>query len=219
MKVGEMRERINRLAKGIVDAEVPVAVVEPEQISGTILAGELVNYELYIKDQAGRYIKGLVYSSNIRVRLKNRAFGGIRNRIPYEVDTTYLTQGDVIEGAFYLVTDGGERKVPYSFGVELGSSGKLLDALKTPQDYGEVARMDLELALRIYDFQDFSEAPFMQDLHVRTLYDGLRTGTNRQNLLEEFLVGIGAKEPVALVCDQKPWVFQEVRELDRKSVV
>lgn len=218
MKVGEMRERINRLAKGIVDAEVPVAVVEPEQISGTILAGELVNYELYIKDQAGRYIKGLVYSSNIRVRLKNRAFGGIRNRIPYEVDTTYLTQGDVIEGAFYLVTDGGERKVPYSFGVELGSSGKLLDALKTPQDYGEVARMDLELALRIYDFQDFSEAPFMQDLHVRTLYDGLRTGTNRQNLLEEFLVGIGAKEPVALVCDQKPWVFQEVRELLKEQL-
>ena len=146
-----MKERINRLAKGIVDAEVLETVMQPEQISATILAGELVDYELYIADTAGRYIKGLVYSSNIRVRLKNHAFGGIRNRISYEVDTTYLTQGDVIEGAFYLVTSGGERKVPYSFGVELGASGKLLDALKTPADYAQVARMDLEMALRIYD--------------------------------------------------------------------
>ena len=52
-----MKERINRLAKGIVDAEVLETVMQPEQISATILAGELVDYELYIADTAGRYIK------------------------------------------------------------------------------------------------------------------------------------------------------------------
>ncbi|MCI8577242.1 MAG: hypothetical protein HFG64_06960 [Lachnospiraceae bacterium] len=213
-----MKERINRLAKGIVDAEVLETVMQPEQISATILAGELVDYELYIADTAGRYIKGLVYSSNIRVRLKNHAFGGIRNRISYEVDTTYLTQGDVIEGAFYLVTSGGERKVPYSFGVELGASGKLLDALKTPADYAQVARMDLEMALRIYDYQDFVEAPFMQDIHVRAMYDGLRTGPNRQNQLEEFLVGIEAKEPVELACEDESLLFENVQEIQAEKL-
>lgn len=207
-----MRERINRLAKGIVDAEVLETVTQPEQISATILAGELVDYELYIADRAGRYIKGLVYSSHNRVRLKSQAFGGIRNRISYEVDTTYLTQGDVIEGAFYLVTSGGERKVPYSFGVELGASGKLLDALKTPADYAKVAHMDLEMALRIFDYEDFVEAPFMQDIHVRTVYDGLRAGPNRQNLLEEFLVGIRAKEAVELECEEKPILLEHVQD-------
>jgi len=214
-----MREKINRLAKGIVDGELPEAVIRPEQIQESILAGELANRELYIADMEGRYIKGLVYSSNLRVRIKNHAFGGVRNRVSYEVDTSYLTQGDVIEGAFYLVTNGGEKKVPYSFSVELGVSGKTLEGLKTPKDYAKIAQRDSETALRLFEYQDFVEAPFMQDLHIRALYDGLRGGANRPNLLEEFLVATGAKEEVRLSCDTEPRVFSQVYQPEREELV
>lgn len=214
-----MRERINRLAKGIVDWETPEVVIRPEQIRETILAGELANRELYIVDMEGRYIKGLIYSSNLRVRVKNSAFGGVRNRVSYEVDTAYLTQDDVIEGAFYLVTNGGEEKVPYSFVVELGVSGKTLESLKTPADYGRIAEKDAETALRLFEYQDFVEAPFMQDLHIRTLYDGLRGGANRQNLLEEFLVAMKVKPEVSLSCDTAVREFSHVHQLQKEELV
>lgn len=198
-----MRERINRLAKGIVDAEELALTVVPESVEETVQAGEVARGELYLADTQGRFIKGLVYSSNQRVHIVNSAFGGNRNHIAYEVDGSYLTGEDVIEGAFYLVTNGGEKKIPYSFSVELGKSGKLLESLKTPADFADLTHRDQELALRLFEYKDFTEAPFMQSLSVRALYDGLRGRLNRQNQLEEFLVALHAKEPVRLQVDEK----------------
>lgn len=196
-----MRERINRLAKGIIDAEAPVLLIQPQSIEEPVCAGELAGKEIYVADKDGRFVKGLVYSSNIRVRVRSNAFGGNRNHIGYEVDSTYLTRGDVIAGAFYLVTNGGEVKIPYSFTVELGVSGRTLEALKTSGDFAELAQKDSDMALRLFEYQDFVEAPFMQDLSIRALYDGLKGHSNRQNLLEEFLVALKAKQPVRLETD------------------
>lgn len=199
-----MRERINRLAKGIVDLEVPELRISPEQIEERVNADEVTKKEISVADVNGLHIKGLVYSSNIRVKVKNNAFGGSRNHIGYEVDSSHLTQGDSITGAFYFVTGGGERKVPYEFHVDLGVSGRTLEGLKTPEDFGRIAKNDLDTALRLFEYQDFVEAPFMQDMHIRTLYDGLKGHAGRQNLLEEFLVALKLKEPVELSFDQEP---------------
>ncbi len=207
-----MRERINRLAKGIVDAEQLKILVTPETITETVHAGEVTRKELYVAEAQGRFIKGLVYSSNMRVRLVSDTFGGNRNRVSYEVDSRNLSGADVIEGAFYLVTNGGERKLPYSFSIDIGASGKMLAKLKTPADLAELARQDKDLALRLFEYRDFVEAPFMQDLHIRALYDGLKGGLNHQNRLEEFLVALGAKKPVSLEVDASPRRYDGVKE-------
>lgn len=199
-----MRERINRLAKGIVDAEILTLSIAPEMIQETVRADEVIRKEFYVTDQQGRFVKGLVYSSNMRVRVLNNAFGGNRNRISYEVDSRHLSKDDVIEGAFYLVTNGGEKKLPYSFSIELGLYSKTLAELKAPSDFAELAKRDWELALRLFEYQEFVGAPFMQDLHIRALYDGLKGRLNRSNQMEEFLVGMKAKEQVRLKADHSP---------------
>ncbi len=51
----------------------------------------------------------------------------------------------------------------------------------------------METALRLLEYPDFVEVPFMQDLHVRALYDGLKGHGSRANFMEEFLVGLGVK--------------------------
>lgn len=207
-----MRERINRLARGIVEGESPVLQIEPQSVKDSVPAGAVTKKELYISDEQGRFIKGLIYSSNMRVRLCDSAFGGSRNRILYEVDGRHLSGEDVITGNFCLVTNSGERKVPYSFSVNLGGTGKTLDSLKTPADFAALAKRDSDLSLRLFEYQDFVEAPFMQDLHTRALYDGLRGRLNRQNQLEEFLVALGAKKPVALTVSTEPRFYENVEE-------
>lgn len=210
-----MRERINRLAKGIVDGDMPVLCMLPEKIEEPVQAGELTVKELYIADAEGRFVKGLIYSSNNRVRIRNQAFGGNRNHITYEVDSTYLNRDDVIAGAFYLVTNGGERKIPFSFSIELGVSGRILEGLKTAEDFAQIARKDQDMALRLFEYQDFVMAPFMQELSVRTLYDSLRGRANRQNLLEEFLLALKVKEPVKLTTDLKTRQYSGVKRLSK----
>lgn len=76
-----MRERINRLAKGIVDAEIPEVFVLPETCGGMVTAGQVCRKELYVADRYGCFVKGLVYSSHPCVRVLGSSFGGNRNRI------------------------------------------------------------------------------------------------------------------------------------------
>ena len=131
----------------------------------------------------------------------NSAFGGLRNRIIYEVNVGFSEHGDEIKGSFYLVTNGGEREIPYSLRVQAGDAGEVLGNLKTPRDFAVLAKKDLEKALRMFEYQDFTEAPFMQDSRVRTIYDGLKGRAGRRNLLEEFLVALQVKEPVKLTLE------------------
>ncbi len=201
-----MRERINRLAKGIIDMEVPKLLIQPERIEEEVQAGEAVRREVFITSENGLHSKGLVYSSNSRVQVLNSSFGGLRNHISYEVNSRYLEYGDVIEGSFYLVTNGGEKEIPYSFRVRAGTSGRTLGQLKEPKDFAGMAREDYEMALRIFEYRDFTEVPFMQDMHVRALYDGLKGHGSRYGQLEQFLIALGVKEPVKL----------EVQELRRE---
>ena len=102
-----MRERINRLAKGIIDPEMPRMTINPQQLDEQVPVGTSVRGEISITSTNGLNIKGLAYSSHFRVKVLNSAFGGLRNRVVYEIDTKYLESGDEMGGRFFLVSNGG----------------------------------------------------------------------------------------------------------------
>ena len=106
-----MRERINRLAMGIVDTSKPKVIWTPDAIEETI------RRELFIGTEGGGSVKGLAYSTSDRVRIfaDHASFGGVRNRIAYEVDTSFMEAGDEIDGMFNLVTSCGEIEIPLCF--------------------------------------------------------------------------------------------------------
>lgn len=202
-----MRERINRLAKGIIDTEIPELEISEIQSEEPVQPDSKTKREILITSINNLHCKGLVYSSNPRVKVLGGAFGGIRNRIAFEIDSSYLKNGDIIEGFLYLVTNAGEKEIPYSFKVEQGIYGQTLNGLVTAADFAKLAQRDMDTAIRLFEFQDFIEAPFMQNVSVRTIYDGLKGRGNRYNLLEEFLVALNVKPPVALTADMDDRVY------------
>ena len=103
-----MRERIMRLSRGIVDAEMPKLFLDPVKIEETLGSDTVYKRELYLASENNLYIKGLAYSSHSRVKILKSAFGGLRNHIVYEVDTSWCENGDLIKGNFTLVTNSGE---------------------------------------------------------------------------------------------------------------
>ena len=193
-----MRERINRLARGIVDAELPKLFLSPVKVEETLGSDTIYKRELYLSSENNLSIKGLAYSTHSRVRIASRSFGGLRNHIVYEVDTSWCENGDVIRGTINLVTNGGELEVPFLFCVETTASIRVLSTLHTVEDFVDLAQKDMDLALRLMEYKDFTDAPFLQDLRVRAVFDGIRGHGNRQNALEEFFLGLGVKEPVEL---------------------
>ena len=63
------------------------------------------------------------------------------------------------------------RDSPYVFHVETAASGQVIGTLLTAQDFAKLAAKDNDLAIRLLEYQDFVDAPFMQDLRTRAIYD------------------------------------------------
>ena len=134
-----MNEIINRLAKGITETEKPKAELSPASFSESVNFAESGRREFSLRSINGIGLKGLVYSDNPRVRIENAVFTGGRNRIFFQVDTSFLKEGTVIFGRICLITNAGEFAVPYRFTAE-GQS--VYDRPETEETEGVVLSAD-----------------------------------------------------------------------------
>lgn len=214
-----MRERINRLAKGIIDTELPRVAAAPVSIDDTVRPQTEEKKEFYVGSLNGLNVKGLVYSSNLRVRVPVNAFGGLRNHIAYGVDTACLPAGAEIRGEFDLVTNAGEYKIPYVFRGELSTSARAIGELKSAAGFAKLAMEDAAAAVRLMEFEDFVDAPFMQDLRTRAIYDTLKGHGSRRNCLEEFLVALGQKNPVTVTLEGAERKYERLTVMAEDEVV
>lgn len=214
-----MRERINRLARGIVDAELPKLSLSQNSVEETLVSDTVYRRELLITSENHLYIKGLAYSSHTRVKILNAAFGGLRNHVVYEVDTSWCEHGDTIKGSINLVTNSGEIEVPFLFHVEMPESLRVVSSLKTVEDFAALAQKDMDLALRLMEYRDFLDAPFMQDLHVRTVYEGLKGHGKRQNALEEFFLALGVKDAIELTLSTAEKRYERLSDVITDKVI
>ncbi len=204
--VGEytVKEQISLLAKG-QQMERPLQLhVMPEEIRMSLAAGQNYRGELDLQEAGGRLMKGLLYSSHRRVRLHTEQFAGEYTVAEYEVETAELEPGDQIQGAFRLVTNAGERTIPYLFEMTVPVGKTAYDRIKTIEAFADLARQDFDVALTIFENSSFLSLPFMKQPAFAALYHGLYGRGDRRGALEEFLTGCGAKEQLRLTVEEKP---------------
>ena len=91
-----MRERINRLARGIVDAELPKLFLSPVKVEETLGSDTIYKRELYLSSENNLSIKGLGLLHPFQGEDRLPVLRGLRNHIVYEVDTSWCENGDVI---------------------------------------------------------------------------------------------------------------------------
>ena len=196
-----MREKINRLANGIIDRDIPKISIAPETMNLPIKSDEIVRMDIKVNSLNNIHVKGLAYSSSYRVKVLTPSFGGQNNIIQIKIDSRFLKSGAVIEGVIDLVTNAGEFSVPYSYRVLTGQTNDVLSEIKTIEDFMIIAKEDAQTALRVFEYKDFINIPFMDDIKLRALYEAFSNRNNKPNALEEFLVAINKKEPVKVTSD------------------
>ena len=197
-----MRERINRLARGFVEYGNCDVQFSCQEIRETVAAGKKDRGEFRIYNHENILLKGLVYSTDRRVKLKNDQFGGTGCLISYDVDASRDASGTIIQGEFQIVSNFGEFTIPYSFFVITGEN-EIIGRLTTPEAFAEFAGKSRDMALRLFDSDLFLTLPFMKTPELRALYDGLIRRGSKRNAMEEFLTGSGLKEQCRLFADVK----------------
>ena len=87
-----MKEKINRLAKGIMENDRPEAELFPASFDEEITFGESGRREFQLRSKNGIGVKGLCYSDNPRVLVEDAVITGNRNRIIFRVDPSFLKE-------------------------------------------------------------------------------------------------------------------------------
>ncbi|MBQ9420861.1 MAG: hypothetical protein IJU30_03790 [Lachnospiraceae bacterium] len=108
-----MKDKISRLAKGMLDMEAPVITISPESVREHVSAGRLHSFVLEVLSTNGAAIKGICFSDHPAIRADIPTFTGRRVHVSMRVDATGMQAGDIMAGSITLVTNGGEYRIPY----------------------------------------------------------------------------------------------------------
>ena len=212
-----MIERISETAAGVFDKGEYEAGCSVDRIDDVVSADGKKVCDFYVIKNGG-LIKGVVYSSDHRVRVNTQAFSGSSCRIEYEIDARGLRNGDVIDGRFSIINDCGEWFIPYHISV-IYVRNELAESMKSLESFSELAKTDWDAALRLCESAEFLTLPFMQTPEYAAIYQALRNTAGRNNLLEEFLIGCGIKQPVTVsITGPQDYVRSEISSSDFISI-
>jgi hypothetical protein len=113
-----VKDKVERLAKGIFEYEQPAIVISEEMISAEVPAGEAFCGKFSVRNRDMRVMKGVLYSSDEVLELKERQFIGDDNEISYTVHGEYGTPGEVHKGTITIVREFGEVLLPFTVSLK-----------------------------------------------------------------------------------------------------
>ena len=181
-----MKEKIERFSKGDFEYELPFLCLSVEEIKIAAEAGKKISGSFIISNSMGRPMKGFIYSSNRLMQLPQVSFQGTEITISYEIDATFLREGDMIDGELCIVSDCGEKMLPFSVLIKnyyyTTSMGKIKDLFQ----FTNLARADWSEAKRIFRSEDFERVILGNEDKYRFIYRSLIKGLSTSQALRSF---------------------------------
>lgn len=206
-----MKERIQQLAQGIVQAEEPELTFFPDNLNKEVPVGAVISLEVLVKSRNKIPFKGFFYSSDERVKVCTPSAAGLTGSVTLEISTKNCELHDEVAGELLMVSNAGEKHLAYHFTV-VGSDS--FDSWpKTLEEFTKLCRSNSRKALRMFTSQQFIKLPFMQEPQTAAVYEGVRAGSREDQALETFLEACGVKKPVSVSVDR----VRDILELDAQE--
>ena len=194
-----MKNKIKRISKGDFEVIQPDVQFSETHIMMQISEGEIYEGSFTLHNRKEGDIRGLIYPSSFRVQLKEQGFQGNPVEVHYTFDGKGMTPGDIENGKFTVVCDGGEYDIDYTAVVEKPFVITEYGKIQTLKDFKRLAKADFVEAWKLFRSKKFSELLKYEDERITALYGNMRKWSLDEQALEEFLVGIKQKERIYLL--------------------
>ena len=203
-----MKDKVERLAKGIFEYEQPAIVISEEEISAEVPAGELFCGKFSVRNRDMRVMKGVLYSSDEVLELNERQFIGSDNEISYTVHGEYAVPGEVYKGIVTIVSEFGEVELPFTVKIIPiacnSSEGEIRDLFQ----FAGLAQNDWFEAKRLFMEESFAKTVLGDREEETTVYRLLRKCRSVDRALEEFLVYTKKKSEIQIKADKTVLQFR-----------
>lgn len=193
-----MKEKIERLSKGIFEYKLPEIILSVEEINISVEMGKNYEGSFYIHNAAKTKMKGILYSSNRFFILENKKFIGEENIINYRVNGTYLEAGTILTGDISIITDCGECILPFQVKVEAPYCNTSLGRIKDLFQFANLAKISWKEAARLFETEEFKRVLSYYDKKSILLYENLKKSFSINQALEEFLISVHKKTPIQI---------------------
>lgn len=168
------------------------------------------NFE--IKGKGGGKIRGLVYTSSLRVRFKEQGFEGTAVKLEFVYDGRGLMPGNVECGAFTVVCNGGEYDIKFTAVIEKPYLMTEYGKIQSIRDFKNLAMQDYDVAHRLFRSREFYGLLKHEEPRIYNLYGNMRRWSLGEQAMEEFLVGIKQKERIFLTLKENEKKFSNISE-------
>lgn len=207
-----MKEKIERFSKGDFEYELPFICLSEDVIRITVEAGKVYEGSFTISSSSDGILQGEVYSSSRLLRVNNASFSGADNLIIYSFHATYLKAGEEVTGEISIVSDCGEREIPFEVQVEAPGVMTSLGKIKDLFQFSNLARTDWSEAKRVFRQEDFERIFLANEDRDRVIYYNLLKSISTSQALEEFLIAIRKKSKLQLSVDRTQVEYQVSEE-------
>lgn len=157
----------------------------------------------------GQELEGRVVSTNDKVVVRTTELSGTECEISYYFKGKMAVAGEEHYGDFLLLTNGGERNIPYCVTVVPKTYWFGDRKISDLDEFYEFAQEDWKRARDIFFTKDFPEILLAQREEERTLYHDLLKGYSKDMIMDQFFTDTMGKSPARFETDIREIVIDE----------
>ena len=214
-----MKELIEKLARGVIEYDVPVLEVSVSEIDKKVHSEKAFRSSFTVFSSNDAMLKGFVYSTNEYIVIEDKTFSGKSQEIHFSVATEYINDGDEVTGEINIVSNGGEVVIPVNIKVESVSYTTSIGELKNLFHFANLVQMNYDEALTIFKTDNFAHIFLQDDFYLLSMYEGLIKSSSINMALEEFLVSANKKQPTRISLSQNQKQYDIVSEDEGDTII
>lgn len=186
-----MKSRMLQLSKGNIEYRTPAVTFGTDMLTGNLTPNKRLAMEVSVMSANNVPMHLFFYSRNPRVKVSQPLSIGKTGKMNLEINTIGLQSGSRITGKIDIVYNGGEMTLPYEFSVCTVRGEHQPHAFETLEEFAAFAAENYREASREFGWKEFTEMPFMRDLHLAGLYQTYMSNILDDSGLSEFLLAAG----------------------------
>lgn len=180
-------------------------------------AGEKTEGSFFI-NTSDKDIKGVIYSTDTRMKLSAEQFAGEKCEITYTFATDYLEIGAKVQGMIVVLSNAGEYTLPFCIVVKRPVVESSLGDVKDLFQFTNLAKTNWQEAVDAFYREEFIHIFDVREKEYLPLYQGLSKSIGNESNVEEFLLAVKKKTPITYETNVDGFSFEDLLDSVTKTV-